>query len=136
VHPAIAGAVLLGAAVATANELSGASAYITLGTIGHQAGVSPAALQAWHINGSEGSVGSTMILLVAIGVAGILSRALPRWLAWPALLLGIVQISPIGFLASLLTLAWAAATGIVLVVRPNGARQAATTRRLARSIAT
>jgi hypothetical protein len=135
-HPVLAGAVLLGASVATANELTGASAYITLGTIGHQAGVSPAALQAWHINGSEGSVGSTMILLVAVGVAGILSRAIPRWLAWPALLLGIVQISPIGFLASLLALAWAAVTGIVLVLRPNGARQAATTRRLAGPVAT
>jgi hypothetical protein len=134
-HPAVAGAVLLGAAVATANELTGASAYITLGTIGHQAGVAPAALQAWHISGSEGSVGSTMILLVAVGVAGILSRAIPRWLAWPALLLGIVQISPVGFFASLLTLVWAAATGIVLVLRPSGARRAATTRQLAGSVA-
>lgn len=135
-HPAVAGAVLLGAAVATANELTGASAYITLGTVGHQAGVSPAALQAWHINGSEGGVGSMMILLVAVGVAGIVSRAIPRWLAWPALLLGIVQISPIGFLASLLVLVWAAVAGIILVLRPNGAHHAVTTRRLAGSVTT
>jgi hypothetical protein len=134
VHPVLAGAVLLGAAVATANELTGASAYITLGTIGHEAGVSTAALQAWHISGSEGSVGSTMILLVAVGAAGILGRAIPRWLAWPALLLGIVQISPIGFLASLVTLAWAAVAGIVLVLRPDGVRRAVAARPLPGSL--
>jgi hypothetical protein len=77
-----------------------------------------------------------MILLVAVGVAGILSRAIPRWLAWPALLLGIVQISPIGFLASLLAVVWVAVTGIVLVLRPNRARQAVETCRLAGPVAT
>jgi hypothetical protein len=134
-HPAVAGAVLLGAAVAAANELTGASAYVTLGTIGHQAGVAPAALQAWHINGSEGGVGSTLILLVAVGVAGIASRALPRWLAWPALLLGILQLTPVGFIASLITLAWVVIAGIVLVLRPFGGARRIATRRLADSTA-
>ena len=59
-----------------------------------------------------------MILLLAAATAGIAGRAFSRWLAWPALALAILYVTPFGFLASLGVLLWAAVTGVVMVVRP------------------
>ena len=49
---------------------------------------------------------------------GLAARAVPRWLAWPALLLAVLSLlpGPFGFLASLVFLAWTAAAGITLLV--------------------
>jgi hypothetical protein len=49
--------------------------------------------------------------------AGVFSRALPPWLAWPAVVPGIAQLTQFGFLASMLGLLWAAVAGTVLPVR-------------------
>jgi len=70
--------------------------------------------------GSDGSLAgsaSTFLFLLAMAGAGILARALPRWLAWTALLLGVLQLVPnqIGFVASLGFLVWTAAAGISLL---------------------
>ena len=118
-HPVVAGAALVGTAIATVSWLDGASAYSTLGEIGHQQGLSPAALQASHISASAGGVdGGTVILLLAAATAGIAGRAFPRWLAWPALALAILYVTPFGFFASLGVLLWTAVTGVVMVIRP------------------
>lgn len=118
-HPLIAAAALLGTAVAVADQLNGASTYLTLGDIGGKHTIAPAALQAWHIGGSNGTVGGgEAILLIALALAGILARALPRWLAWPALAIGILELTPIGFFASLAFLLWATITGITMALRP------------------
>jgi hypothetical protein len=92
--------------------------------VGHASTAStltPSALQALHIAGSEGSLSTGLaILLLAVGVAEIV----PRWLAWPAIVLGIAQLVPgIGFFASMLFLLWAAVAGIALTVRPRSVRQ-------------
>lgn len=120
-HPLVAGAALVGTAVAVAGDLFGASTYSMLGDIGHQQTTSPAALQAWHILGSEGNlvgVGGIAILLLAVALAGILAGAFPRWLAWPAVVIGILQLTPIGFLASLVFLLWTLVASIVMFARP------------------
>ena len=121
-HPVVAGAALVGTAMTAAAGLISAGAYSILGEIGDQQGLSPAALQAWHISGSAGVVdGGSVILLLAAATAGIAGRAFPRWLAWPALVLAILQlipISPYGFYASLVVLLWTAVTGVVMVIRP------------------
>jgi len=62
--------------------------------------------------------GGLMILLLALAAAGIAYRALPRWLGWSALPLGLVQLTPIGFFAGLLFLVWTAVAGVYLTVRP------------------
>jgi len=85
-HPLLAGAALLGAAVAVADELAGAGVYSTLGFLGGKESViAPAALQAVHVNGAGGGLttgdGGLAILLLAVAVAGIRGRAFPRWLA-------------------------------------------------------
>jgi hypothetical protein len=121
-HPVVAGAALVGTAMTATAGLISAGAYQTLGEIGDQRGLSPAALQAWHINGSAGVVdGGSVILLLAAATAGIAGRAFPRWLAWPALVLAILQlipISPYGFFASLVVLVWTAVTSVIMIMRP------------------
>jgi hypothetical protein len=118
--PAVAAAVLVGTAVAVVGELDDASTFWHLGHISTQAATTPAALQALHIAGAEGGFGGGVtILLLGVAVAGLLANAVPRWLAWPAVVLGVLQLTPtIGFFASLLFLLWACVTGVVLTVRP------------------
>ena len=118
-HPVVAGAALVGAAMAAMSWLDGAGAYAILGKVGHEQGLSPAALQAVHISGSAGGIdGGTVILLLAAATAGIAGRVFPRWLAWPALALAILYVTPFGFFASLGVLLWTAVTGVVMVIRP------------------
>jgi hypothetical protein len=124
-HPVVAGAALVGTAMTATAGLDSAGAYQTLGEIGHQQRLSPAALQAWHINGSTGIIdGGIVILLLAAATAGIAGRAFPRWLAWAALALAIVQVipvTPLGFFASLVVLLWTAVAGVFMVIRPADA---------------
>jgi hypothetical protein len=118
----VAGVVLLGAAVDTVFGLLSAATYQTLGDIGQDPHVVPAALQAWHISGAEFGVGGgTTLFLLGVAVAGLGYRAVPRWLAWTGLLLGLAQFapSPYGFYASLVFLLWVAAAGIALTVSPE-----------------
>lgn len=129
-HPIVAGAALVGTAITASAQLTSANAYSTLGEIGHERGISPTALQAWHISGSAGGGidGGMILLLLAAATAGIAGHAFPRSLAWPALVLAILELTPLGFIASLLTLAWAAATGIVMLLHPADTAPATTPR--------
>jgi hypothetical protein len=118
--PLLAGLTVIATTLAALTTLASAGTYGVLGDIGGQAAVAPAALQAWHIMGSDGSLAdsaSTFLFLLAVAGAGILARALPRWLAWTALLLAVLQLVPnqVGFLASLVFLVWTAAAGISLL---------------------
>lgn len=63
------------------------------------------------------------ILTLGTGVAALRSRALPRWLAWASVVLGILAISgPLGAIAFLVTPVWTLATGIVLI-RSSGSEE-------------
>jgi hypothetical protein len=125
-HATVCAAILVGTAAAVAAGLQSASIYWILGHLSGEAGVTPAALQAWHIAGSEGALaGGVAVLLLATAAAGLLSHTVPVWLAWPALVLGLLQLTPVGFLASMLFLLWAAVTGILLAARPSSGRRAA-----------
>ena len=125
-HPLISGTALLGAAVTVASQLDGAGIYSTLGFIGSKHSVTPAALQAWHINGAGGGLvsgdGGLAILLLAVAAAGIAGRAFPRWLAWTALPLGLLQLTPIGYQAEVVFWLWAAIAGAYMAVRPAAAQ--------------
>jgi hypothetical protein len=60
------------------------------------------------------------ILTLGTGVAALRSRALPRWLAWASVVLGIMAIAgPLGAIAFLATPLWTLATGIVLLRSPE-----------------
>ena len=119
--PLLAGLAVIATTLVALTTLASAGTYGVLGDIGGQPGVSPAALQAWHIMGSEGSLAdgaSTFLFLLTAALAGLAARAVPRWLAWPALLLAVLSLvpGPFGFLASMVFLAWTAAAGITLLV--------------------
>ena len=112
----IAGLVLVGTAVAAVSELTGAWSYVTVGNIGADPAVTPEALQASYFGSEFGGGGGTLLML-GLFAAGVFARAIPRWLAWAALVLGIAAVGPFGFVASMLFLLWTAVTGIVLTVR-------------------
>jgi hypothetical protein len=123
-HPVAAGAALVGTAVAAAGQLATATTYFTLGDIGNKPTTSVGALQALHIIGSELSLATAAgveLLLLAVAIAGITARLFPRWLAWPALIIGLLQlVIPVSFTAFLLFLPWAATASIAMIIRPVG----------------
>jgi hypothetical protein len=108
-----AGLVLVGTAVAVTADLNGGATYDLLGSIGADDAVTPAALQAWQIGTALGGGGGTLLML-GLFAAGVFNRALPPWLAWSALVLGIAEFTSLGFYASLLVLLWTAVAGVVL----------------------
>jgi hypothetical protein len=114
--PVVAGLLLVGTAVAVVSELLGAHSYVTLGSIGANPDVTPEALQAWYVGSQFGGGGSTLLML-GLFAAGVLTTAVPRWLAWTALMLAIAEVTPYGFQASMLFLLWSAVAGTVLTVR-------------------
>jgi hypothetical protein len=116
--PLVAGLMLIGTAVAVVSELIGAGSYVTLGSIGANPDVTPEALQASYVGSQFGGGGGTLLML-GLFAAGAFTRAVPSWLAWSALVLGIPVLTPFGFLASMLFLLWTAGAGIVLTVRSN-----------------
>jgi hypothetical protein len=123
-HPIVAGAALMATAIATASDLANASAWYVLGDIGNKHTISPGALQTLHISVSAGDLGGGVaILLLAMALAGIRARAFPRWLAWSALALGILQLTPtpgpIGFFLGLAFLPWTVAASIAMFLRPG-----------------
>jgi hypothetical protein len=116
----LAAAVLVGTAIAGFAMIDGADTYATLGDVGNLPTTAPAARQAWHIGGSIGGTGAdSIILLLPLAAAGILAKAMPRWLAWSALALAVMHLTPFGFLAYLLFHLWAVLAGITLTVRPS-----------------
>jgi hypothetical protein len=118
----IVGVVALGAAADMMADLNSGAVYQLLGQLGVDPGVSGGALQAWHISGAAfGVAGGAMLFLLGVALAGIRYGALPRSLAWTALVLAIVPFAPHpwGYFASLAFLLWMAVAGVVFTVRPE-----------------
>jgi hypothetical protein len=59
--------------------------------------------------------------LVATGLSVVRHGALPRWLGWAAVVLGILSYTPVGFFAFLLVLVWVLVTSILLAMRARAA---------------
>ena len=58
-------------------------------------------------------------LALGTGIAGLRSGALPGWLAWASVGLGILALAgPLGAIAFVITPVWTLALGIVLARRP------------------
>jgi hypothetical protein len=64
------------------------------------------------------------ILLIASGLAIVRYHALPAWLGWAALVIGIAALTPAGFFAFLLGGIWILVTSIVMYVSGRGAEPA------------
>jgi hypothetical protein len=57
------------------------------------------------------------ILWFATGLSIVLHGALPKWLGWVALVLGIVAVTPVGFFAALLGGVWMLIVSVMLTMR-------------------
>jgi hypothetical protein len=105
-----------GGIVLAFGALSFAGFTFTLGDVADD-GLTPQAAQALNALNSDFffpvAVG-TATLLIATALASLGSRALPAWLAWAALVIGIVALTPGGFFAFLAFLLWTVVTSIVL----------------------
>ncbi len=105
-----------GGIVLIVGALSFAGFSFTLGDVADD-GLTPQAAQALNALNSDFffpvAVG-TATLLIATAITSLGSRALPRWLAWAALVIGIVALTPAGFFAFLAFMLWTLATSIVL----------------------
>jgi hypothetical protein len=63
-------------------------------------------------------IGGLAVFLLAIGSACVRSAALPAWLSWATLVVGVLCLAgPLGALGFLLVPVWALATSIVLLAR-------------------
>jgi hypothetical protein len=121
-HPAVAAVALVGTAIAAVSQFDSGGYFLTVGAVGDKSYLAPAALQSLQLGGSSigyGGQGGTVILLIAVAIAGIAARAFPRSLAWTALAFAVLLLTPAFFLASLVLNVWIIAMSIVLIARPR-----------------
>jgi len=57
------------------------------------------------------------VMMVAAGLGGLRTRALPKTLSWTAVVLGVAFFTPLGFFAFFILPPWMIATGVVLYRR-------------------
>ncbi|HYX85499.1 MAG TPA: hypothetical protein VE777_11065 [Gaiellales bacterium] len=130
-HPVVAGTALVATAIAAVSDGMVATSWYMLGAIGNTHAAAPGAIQTLHLSVSAGDLPGACglgVLLVMVALAGIVASAFPRWIAWSALVLGILHIAPtpgvFGFFTGLAILPWMCATGITMFLRPGEAEQA------------
>jgi hypothetical protein len=88
--------------------------------------IEPAAVQAlqavWDNDWPMLALGAA-VLLLASGLSIALYGALPRWLGWIAVLLGVLGMTPIGFVAFMGGGLWILIVSVLLTVRARAATQ-------------
>jgi hypothetical protein len=86
--------------------------------------IEPAAVQAlqalWDNDWPPFILGSS-VLLIASGLSIVLYRALPVWLGWIGILIGILGFTPIGFVGFMGGALWVLVTSILLTVKARSA---------------
>lgn len=63
----------------------------------------------------------TQVFMLATGISVVRHGALPKWLGWVAIVLGVAAVSPAGFFAFIGTGLWIAVTSIMLTMRERSA---------------
>ena len=119
--PVAATVIAIGGAATLAHAEWSAASYSMVGHIATEKAVGPQVLQAWHLAGAQFGAGSALaVLMIGVALAALTVRAVPGWLAWPGLVLGLVQLTPTlwGFWATLLLVLWTMVAGVVLTFRP------------------
>lgn len=85
---------------------------------GHVGASSMQTLNVLQDNSFIPAIGGFGVFLLASGIAIHQTRALPRWLAYPAMVLGVLTFTPIGWFAFLLGGIWTAVVSVTMAVRP------------------
>jgi hypothetical protein len=82
--------------------------------------IEPAAVQALHVMSNDMffpvAVG-TATFLIGTGIAVVKTGALPVWLGWAAIVLGVVAVTPAGFFAFLALGIWTLIVSVMLSMR-------------------
>lgn len=93
------------------------STFMAADTVGD---VAPEVTQAFSVMQADFwfplSIGFSVFLL-ASGLAMVRGAALPAWPGWVAIVLGVLAVTPAGFFAILVMLAWVAAISVMLFMR-------------------
>jgi len=88
--------------------------------------IEPAAVQAlqalWDNDWPPIALGAA-VLLLASGLSIALYGALPRWLGWVAILLGVIGLTPIGFVSFLAGGIWILIVSVLLTLQARAATQ-------------
>lgn len=119
--PVLSAGTIVGTAVASLGFLLFAGVDFALGDLGNKTNVSGQAIQSLHAltDGTFLPVAAGIeILLWGVGLAAVRGAILPRWLAWIALVIAVLMVTPIGFFAVLAFLIWTIIVSIWLAVRP------------------
>ena len=86
--------------------------------------IDPAAAQAlqalWDNDWMPFALG-TAVLLLASGLSIVRHGALPKWLGWIAIVLGVIGMTPIGFVAFLGAAVWVVIVSVMLSMRARAA---------------
>ncbi len=90
-------------------------------------GLDPAAVQAlsilWTNDFLPFALGAQVFMLAA-GISVVRHGALPQWLGWVAILLGVIAVTPVGFFAFIAGGLWIGGVSILLAMRARSASQA------------
>ena len=79
------------------------------------------ALQALWDNDFMPLIIGTVIFLISVGLSILKTGALPRWMGWVALALGLIGMTPIGFVAAMGTALWIVIASVMLALRARKA---------------
>lgn len=112
---ALAGAVMLGTGGAIFSGLEWALAET-------RNSIDPAAAEAINVLSNNlfwPFEAGLVIFAIAIGLTIVRTAALPKWLGWVMIVIGVVGLTPVGFFGFLLSLIWAVIVAI-LVYRDSG----------------
>lgn len=60
---------------------------------------------------------ATILFIFASGLSIVLHKSLPVWLGWAAIVIGVVGVTPFGWLSFFGTAAWILVTCVVLLMR-------------------
>ena len=117
---------LVGAAiVATGAAIDSTIAFTLAETADDIEPTSVQTLQALWDNDFMPLAAGSMVLLLATGLSIVRHGALPKWLGWVAIVLGILVLTPIGFFAFIAWAVWLLIVSSLLTMRARAAPAAA-----------
>jgi hypothetical protein len=116
---ALAGATILAIAAAI-------DATINIALVETVDDIEPSAVQAlsalWSHDFLPIALG-TQVFMLAVGISVVRHGALPKWLGWVAIVIGVAGITPAGFFAVIAAALWIAVVSVMLAMRARSASQ-------------
>lgn len=107
-----------GAAIFSAGLLFLVASHVALVQAAHyNFGASAQTLNVLDGNAFPLPVGGLILFLGAAGIATIRRPVIPRWLGWCAVVIAIAAMTPVGFVAILVGLAWVLIVSVLLLVK-------------------